>query len=450
MQGRQAEHLNALAKMRTTAEAAEAACAAAERQCAVTGGAPPPQTDASAPALHPVRATHQAALPCVMLGLLSQVTWEAAAAAPQGCHDRAAAAALPYATAGAGVAAEIEAGAVTRTRWGSLIRGPCLLPPPDEAGVDGGRRLHRPSLMPDPEGGGCAVDVSCAQVTRLLKHRHLGVCLAAFRQAFAATRALAHAAAAPPPGVMMWAEAGSSMPGPPASRAPPAVAFPAAPPCSSARSTLRPVAALAAGRTAVKPPGVGESRPGAGDWHRAPAGVDPGVWERIAPPQAMHEAVMRFGPPPPAAWHGPSLLFLGTGSSEPSKYRGPSAILLQVRHLSTFPTSALARNRVAPYARMHESYIDTDTWTRRHGSWKAGADRADVSFRPPPPSLPAPTWWQVSTASTHDACIPQGCWYGARALCRALWHDLMHSSACDTAGGRWKERCAAGCAAGLR
>jgi hypothetical protein len=64
------------------------------------------------------------------------------------------------------------------------------------------------------------------------------------------------------------------------------------------------------------------------------------VWAAVAPPDTEVAALESFGPRPqiPSAamgggpsWHGSRLLFLGTGSSEPSKYRAPTGILLQVR-----------------------------------------------------------------------------------------------------------------------
>ena len=50
------------------------------------------------------------------------------------------------------------------------------------------------------------------------------------------------------------------------------------------------------------------------------------TWARIGPVNASAP----FPPPPSVSWRDTSLRFLGTGCSEPSKYRGSSGILLQV------------------------------------------------------------------------------------------------------------------------
>jgi hypothetical protein len=58
------------------------------------------------------------------------------------------------------------------------------------------------------------------------------------------------------------------------------------------------------------------------------------LWNAIAPPGCMRQALNALGPVPRGGdWSATRLLFLGTGSSEPSKYRGPSALWLQVRSM---------------------------------------------------------------------------------------------------------------------
>lgn len=62
-----------------------------------------------------------------------------------------------------------------------------------------------------------------------------------------------------------------------------------------------------------------------------PSRASESVWRSIAPPSDVHAAAAALGPIPTGVdWSQTRLLFLGTGSSEPSKYRGPSAMWLQV------------------------------------------------------------------------------------------------------------------------
>ena len=59
------------------------------------------------------------------------------------------------------------------------------------------------------------------------------------------------------------------------------------------------------------------------------------MWHKLGLAQSLQQQVQMLGAVPPqvSQWQHTSVRFLGTGSSEPSKYRGPTAILLQVcRH----------------------------------------------------------------------------------------------------------------------
>lgn len=325
LQGRQAEHVQALAAMRATAEAAEAACDAAERRCTVP----------SSP-LHTLPIGHGTSYaepppshPCVLIGLLAQVTWGRAAPFPTPATASNAAQ-----CASAAALAECTVEATTFTPRGTLVRGPCCISHPEEHAVGGKHPRNAAAVPPGPLGS--SVDVEHAQVACLLKHQALAGCLPAFRDAFAAVRRLAHGAAGAPPGALLHAPPLGTMHGPPGQPPPPpwAACLPWHQPMP--HGSCAPAAA-GADPPGPMPPAAADpvhARPAAPSTTAIlPGGDDPELWQAVAPPQTMHEAVGRFGPPPPQTWHGPSLRFLGTGSSEPSKYRGPSAILLQVRML---------------------------------------------------------------------------------------------------------------------
>eukprot|EP00892_Ulva_mutabilis_P005073 jgi/Ulvmu1/2938/UM149_0017.1 len=289
VQARQEEHMAALAKMRATAEVAEAACAAAERQHGMVS-AGQPETYTPNGATGGLSSTGRPTVPCVLLGLLSQVVWDNVKVTQEPMPTRAAA------RVARSTGASIDDLLVTtRTHHGTVVRGPCILAKVSQAECSG-QGLEKGSYhLPVADVQSCTVDAKCTQVIRLLKHRSMCDCLSAFRLAFAATRRLTLASFPPPPGAAACA---GSMPLP---------------------------TVLSPNRAALNAQSAATMQTGGLN------AADSQVWERIAPPQTMHEAVMRYGPPPPATWHGPTLLFLGTGSSEPSKYRGPSAILLQVR-----------------------------------------------------------------------------------------------------------------------
>jgi hypothetical protein len=57
------------------------------------------------------------------------------------------------------------------------------------------------------------------------------------------------------------------------------------------------------------------------------------MWHLVAPPATAMAVLQQLGPTPKQAgsWQHTSVRFLGTGSSEPSKYRGPTGIVLQAR-----------------------------------------------------------------------------------------------------------------------
>lgn len=321
LQGRQSEHVKALAAMRATAEAAEAACDVAERRCGVPSG--PPHTlvtDGGTSHARPVPAH-----PCVMLGLLSQVTW--ADAAPPSTRATASTAAQ---SASATALAEGTAQATTITPYGALVHGPCCIPPAHT--VAGKPPLYSAEVPPNALT--LSVDVEYAQVACLLKHQALAACLPAFRDALAVTRRLALSAAGAPPGALPYAAPKGAMHVPPGLSSPPrppAAPLPRRQPMSRGFSAPAAAGAGPPGTTPVSAAGCAHAGPTGPSTDAALPGDDGReLWQAVAPPQTMPEAVRRFGPPPPPAWHGPSLTFLGTGSSEPSKYRGPSAILLQV------------------------------------------------------------------------------------------------------------------------
>lgn len=139
-------------------------------------------------------------------------------------------------------------------------------------------------------------DVHAAQVQMLLQHRALAACLPALCQRLDALV-----------GAGLQSTSGAH----------PRMPRPAAPPSSQGESA-----------TSLSRSGNASAL---GDALSQSCDV---LWHTIAPPDGAEAALQRLGEPrvAPAA-SGTSLRFLGTGSSEPSKFRGPTGILLQVRFL---------------------------------------------------------------------------------------------------------------------
>jgi hypothetical protein len=320
LQERIAAHMKALEHMRKTAEAAEAACCAAELQggeggrATASAGGPsvPPATVKPVvpgpPAAPPaVKSSASAALQragAVMMGILCELLWTKT---------------QPYAPNGAtqeAQNAEEHDDRSFRTCHGTIVKGSCW-----KVGTSEGARGE---WLPCNEGvvaDQCPVDVICVQATALLQHSRFAAALLELRHALSCMRRFCAAYTRSGPGCLM----DSSLQHWQLTRSPGLPSIPVQ------RPAIEPTSLVTQDKSA--------------DAERA-TGVCTAEIDNCWVPQSAQQAVAVLGPCPAAVpyWSNTAVTFLGTGSSEPSKYRGPSALLLEVRAM-VYPRDSQCNGR---------------------------------------------------------------------------------------------------------
>lgn len=315
VQDRAAAHIAALARMRESAEAAEAACSTAEHGSSVC--TPPEQpTPSSAAAPAPPAPKPPTAPPmiqesasvslkragAVMLGTLSELRWpyEAIAACTAPTEDN----------EDKKEGSECLDDGQWHTAHGTVVQGSCLRVGAGEEG-ETWVPCHEDVLASE-----CPVDVMCVQAKALMLHRAFAEGLSDVRQVLKALRGLCVTPPTPAaPFVLSGSQPCNQQNQHPVSQGPVCVIGP-----GTAASTLIPPSFLSQQKPSDSCSQVHEN---ASSEFLKLCGV----------PENPQQAVSVLGPWPAAAsfWSNTTVTFLGTGSSEPSKYRGPSAVLLEVR-----------------------------------------------------------------------------------------------------------------------
>lgn len=301
--------------MRATAEAAEAACFASEHvESPTTASADLPTHSAASvkplvpkPPVAPPVFQENASLAlqragAVMLGTLCELHWSD----------------TPQTTNGADIDSQrgpecaAEHAEELSTCHGTVVKGSCLKKGKQEQG--GSWTPCHQHIIADE----CPVDVMCVQATTLLKNTQFADALPEFRHVLTCLRSLC---------------VSSPRPGP----------FPAMDHCQPYFQLPRPPVGLTCAPVQCNPDSVPTSfvlqdKPAdAGGPQPPQTQTHTSLPSSLGVPESMQQALSVLGPLPAAAfcWKNTTLTFLGTGSSEPSKYRGPSALLLDVRSHAT-------------------------------------------------------------------------------------------------------------------
>ena len=303
MQERSAAHMKALQRMRETAEAAEVACCAAEHMEAPCG----PSADATAPSAASVKAfvpKPPATSPAlqdssylslqkagaVMLGILCELHWSDELCVANGDSGQL-----------TSVQHSDEHAGQLHTKHGTVIKGSCLIAGAKEPGERW--RPFGQNIIAEQ----CPVDVMCVQATTLLQHPQFADALTELRHVLTCLRSFCSSVVRPPGPIIMD-------PFQPCLQAP----CPPGPACAPVQcpSTSMPCPAVLAGQQSASLSPHAQN----------PLPTNSGL------PQSTQQALSVLGPLPLAAacWSKTTVTFLGTGSAEPSKYRGPTALLLEV------------------------------------------------------------------------------------------------------------------------
>ena len=296
MQERSTAHMKALQRMRETAEAAEAACCAAEHEEAPQGASADstvqlaaavkvlvPKPPAASPNLKESSYLSLQKAGAVMLGNLCELHWSDGLHACNRESDQHRSSELP-----------VEHAGELCTHHGTVVKGSCLTPAAQEPGA---------SWQPCGQhiiAEQCPVDVMCVQATTLLRHPQFAEALAELRHVLTCLRSVCTSPARQGLLPMDPCKPYLQVPCPPG----PACAPIQCPPAS------------------LTGPMVLHDQQSASHT----------LSSSCAMPRSTQQALSVLGPFPVAAacWNKTTMTFLGTGSAEPSKYRGPSALMLEV------------------------------------------------------------------------------------------------------------------------
>lgn len=299
MQERTQEHIAALAQLRSASERAEAACCRAEAGFGLIPAAaevtePPGDCAADRSAV-----------------VKSQ---------PLNQHDVVAAGSLAIVHVPLG--SEHSAGSIE----GPWYRLPAVTASASQVVCSERERLQRHS---EGLAASVHVDVAAAQVFALSQHTAFAACLPALRQRLE-----------PLLSQQATAQCGA---------VPISMSQPVAPQRAASSNGMSPHVAAQCAAPHATPAQPLQLLPGPPPRHANGAvSSEPGVnvaqafqqrcetmWATVAPPDSTPQLARVLGPAPNVeAWGNTSVLFLGTGSAEPSKYRGSTGILLQVLAVS--------------------------------------------------------------------------------------------------------------------